>query len=113
MADFEVVHFDEIQGVKCPCGLARRAFAEVDDSPATLHMVDIHTDSRVHYHKEHTEIYFFLAGTGHMELDGEEVPVRPYHAVLIKPGCRHRAVGRFRIVNVCIPPFDPEDEWFD
>ena len=113
MVNFEMAHFDEIQGVQCPCGLARRAFAEVGDSPATLHMVDIHAEARVHYHKEHTEIYFFLAGTGHMELDGEKVPVRPYHTVLIKPGCRHRAVGRFRIVNFCIPPFDPADEWFD
>jgi hypothetical protein len=27
--------------------------------------------------------------------------------------CRHRAVGKLRIVNICIPPFDPADEWFD
>ncbi len=26
---------------------------------------------------------------------------------------RHRAVGRLRIVNICLPPFDPADEWFD
>ncbi len=28
-------------------------------------------------------------------------------------GCQHRAVGRMRIVNVSIPAFEPEDEWFD
>ena len=48
-----------------------------------------------------------------MELDGEVVPVRPFSTVLIKPLCRHRAVGKLRIVNICIPPFDPADEWFD
>jgi len=48
-----------------------------------------------------------------MELDGKVVPVKPLTSVLIKPGCRHRASGRMRIVNVCIPPFDPKDEWFD
>jgi mannose-6-phosphate isomerase-like protein (cupin superfamily) len=60
-----------------------------------------------------TEIYFILEGEGHMELDGDRVPVRPMSAVFIKPGCRHRAVGQIRAVIVPIPAFDPADEWFD
>jgi hypothetical protein len=48
-----------------------------------------------------------------MELDDEKIPVEPFTAVFIKPGCRHRAVGKMRIINVCIPPFDVKDEWFD
>ena len=34
-------------------------------------------------------------------------------SILIKPGCCHRAVGTLRIINVAIPAFDPDDEWFD
>ena len=113
MANFEVAHFDEIEPVKCPCGFAKRAFALPDNTTATMHVVEIREDALVHYHKTHTEIYLVLEGTGHMELDGQKVPVRPFSTILIKPGCRHRAVGRLRIVNVCIPPFDPADEWFD
>jgi len=67
----------------------------------------------VHYHKKLTEIYLVLEGSGQMELDGEKIPVEPFTAVFIKPGCRHRAVGKMRIINVCIPPFDTKDEWFD
>jgi mannose-6-phosphate isomerase-like protein (cupin superfamily) len=78
-----------------------------------MHIVDIQEDARAHYHKELTEIYFILEGTGHIELDGKKLPIKPLTAVLIKPGCRHRAIGRMRIVNVSIPAFDPEDEWFD
>ena len=48
-----------------------------------------------------------------MELDGELVPVKPMTAIFIKPGCRHRAVGNLRIVNIPVPAFDPHDEWFD
>jgi len=48
-----------------------------------------------------------------MELDDEKIPVEPFTAIFIKPGCRHRAIGNMRIVNVCIPPFEPKDEWFD
>jgi len=39
--------------------------------------------------------------------------VKPFTAIFIKPGCRHRAVGKMRIINVSIPAFDPQDEWFD
>ncbi len=113
MANFEVAHFDEIEPVACPCGWAKRAFALSDNTTATLHIVAIQEDAKVHYHKDHTEIYLVLEGTGHMELDGQTVSVKPFSTILIKPGCRHRAVGRLRIINVCIPPFDPGDEWFD
>lgn len=113
MARYEVVHFDDVEAVACPCGSARRAFADLDDSPASLHIVEIHADSRVHYHKAHTEVYLVLEGSGHMELDGRRIPVCPFSSILIKPGCRHRAVGKLRIVNICLPPFDPADEWFD
>jgi hypothetical protein len=29
---------------------------------------------------------------------------------MILPGTRHRAVGKLKILNVCVPPFDPADE---
>jgi hypothetical protein len=48
-----------------------------------------------------------------MELDGERHAVRPGDAILIKPGCRHRAIGKLKVLNVPIPAFDPADEWFD
>ncbi len=78
-----------------------------------MHIVDIEQDAKVHYHKKLTEVYLILEGAGNMELDGQVVQVKPFTAIFIKPGCRHRAVGRMRIVNVSIPAFDPKDEWFD
>ena len=113
MANYMIARFDEIDPVKCPCGFAQRAFAVPDNSTATMHIIDIREDSRVHYHRKLTEIYLVLEGSGQMELDGQSVPVEPFTAIFIKPGCRHRAVGRMRIVNVCIPTFDTKDEWFD
>ncbi len=113
MSNFMIAEFDGIEAVSCPCGSSRRAFVDRDNPTATMHIVDISEDSRVHYHKKLTEIYLVLEGSGRMELDGEIVPVKPMTAILIKPGCRHRAVGKMRIVNTCIPAFDPADEWFD
>jgi quercetin dioxygenase-like cupin family protein len=101
--------------VRCPCGFARRAFADVEGAPASMHRVEIQADSRTHYHREHTEIYYILdcAEGAALELNGEAVPVSAGAAVLIPPGVRHRAVGRMTLLNVVVPPFDPADEWFD
>jgi mannose-6-phosphate isomerase-like protein (cupin superfamily) len=113
MANYIIARFDEIDAIRCPCGFSRRAFVAPDNSTATMHIVDIQQDSKVHYHKKLTEVYLVLEGSGWMELDGRKVPVTPLTAIFIKPGCRHRAVGKMRIVNVSIPAFDPNDEWFD
>ena len=111
--NYMIADLNSIDPVRCPCGFAKRAFATPDNKTATLHVVDIQLDARTHYHKKMTEIYVILEGEGHMELDGERIPVKPMTAIFIKPGCRHRAVGRMRIINVPIPAFDPKDEWFD
>lgn len=111
--NYSIAHLDEIEPVVCPCGMSRRAFVSPDNPVATLHMVDISEDARAHYHKRLTEIYLVLEGEGFMELDGEQIPVKPMTAILIKPNCWHRAVGQMRIVNIPVPAFDPSDEWFD
>ena len=113
MANFMIEHLDEIEPAECPCGQSRRAFVNEDNDLATLHLVEISKDSKTHYHKKLTEIYLILEGEGHMELDGELYPVKPMTTIFIKPGCRHRAIGNLKIINIPIPAFDPEDEWFD
>ena len=110
---FCLAHMDEVASVPCPCGTSKRAFAGDQDQIATLHVVEIKEDSRVHYHKQMTEIYYVLEGKGQIELDGQRFDIRPGSTVMIKPGCRHRAIGKLKIINVPIPAFDPEDEWFD
>jgi len=110
---YQMAQLDEVDPVRCPCGFARRAFAGPDNQTATLHLVDIQADSKTHYHKKLTEIYLVLEGEGEMELDGERIPVKPMSAVMIRPGCRHRAIGSLKLINIPVPAFDPEDEWFD
>lgn len=78
-----------------------------------MHLVEIKADAIAHYHKKTTEIYIVLEGEGFIELDGQTVPVKPLSAVYIPPFCRHRAVGKLKILNIPIPPFDPSDEWID
>ena len=114
-AGFELVDFAQLSGVACPCGTARRAFAEVADFPGTVHVTEISADARLHYHRRLTETYFFLecGPDAKMQLDGELIAVKPGMCVMIRPGTRHRAVGRMKVLILVLPKFDPEDEWFD
>src|SRR5262245_3817953 len=102
---YQIVHAAALPAVHCPCGETRRAFLDDSGGVASLHIVEISADSRVHYHKRLTEIYYILEGEGKMELDGECHAVRPGDAILIKPLCRHRAVGQLRVLNIPIPAF--------
>lgn len=113
MPNYHIAQLDQIPSKACPCGMTRRAFADNKGAVASVHLVEIHEDARAHYHKRMTEIYVVLEGEGEMELDGVRVPVKPMSAIYIQPGCRHRALGRLRIINIPVPAFDEADEWFD
>jgi mannose-6-phosphate isomerase-like protein (cupin superfamily) len=111
----QVIDFEQLPGVPCPCGTARRAFAEIAEYPATVHVTEISRDARIHYHKRLTETYYFLECEpgARMYLDGEVLPVKPGICILIPPGVRHAALGEMKVLIVAMPKFDPEDEWFD
>lgn len=113
MSQFLVEQMDRLSPISCPCGTTRRAFVDDPARTASLHLLQVEEDAQVHYHKKISEIYLILEGEGFMELDGQRVPVKPLSAILIKPGCRHRAVGNLRVAITAIPTFDPQDEWFD
>jgi mannose-6-phosphate isomerase-like protein (cupin superfamily) len=88
---------------------------DVPDFPGTIHRVEISIDARLHYHKRLTETYVFLKcdADARMQLDDEVIPVHEGMCIVIRPGTRHRAIGRMTVLNIVLPKFDPEDEWFD
>lgn len=112
---YEIADFAEIDGVPCPCGTARRAFAGIADFPGTIHTTEISTDAKVHYHKRLTETYYFLeCGPGaQMQLNDQRIDVHPGMCVMIRPGTRHQAIGKMKVLIFVLPKFDPADEWFD
>ena len=115
MPRYEIADFSTIAGISCPCGTARRAFADVADFPATVHVTEISADAELHYHKRHTETYYILecGPDAQMQLDDDVIPLRPGVCILIRPGVRHRAMGQMKVLIIALPKFDPTDEWFD
>lgn len=112
---YEIADFANLPAQNCPCGVARRAFVDADDFPATIHVTEISQDAKLHYHKQLTETYYFLecAADAKMQLDDQILPVQPGMSILIRPGTRHRAIGKMKVLIVVLPKFDPQDEWFD
>jgi quercetin dioxygenase-like cupin family protein len=109
---FQLARLADIAPAPCPCGQSRRAFMNDANTVASMHLVEIKRDSELHYHRHMTELYYVLEGEGHIELDGQIHPLAPGTAVLIQPGCRHRAVGEnLKILNIPVPKFDPADEY--
>tara|TARA_B100000927_G_scaffold290470_1_gene289411 strand:+ start:5029 stop:5409 length:381 start_codon:yes stop_codon:yes gene_type:complete len=113
MKRYEEVTFSGLAEQDCSCGVVRRAFADSEDGPASVHLLDLAEEPVCHYHRKTTEIYVILEGEGHLELDGELIAVKPFSAVMIKPGCRHRGIGKLRLFNISVPRFDPEDFFYD
>ena len=112
---YELVEFSNLPGVACPCGTARRAFADITDFPGTIHVTEISADARLHYHKRLTETYYILEceGDAAMQLNEERIALRPGMCILIRPRTRHRAIGKMKVLIFCLPKFDENDEWFD
>jgi len=110
----QIVRLNEVPAVDCPCGLARRAFADQSTFPGTVHLTEIHRDAKAHFHEQHTEIYVILTckPDAQIELEGVNYPVTPMTAILIPPGVKHRAIGEMQVLIICNPAFDPTDEKF-
>ncbi len=109
MKRYHHVELGELPPIECCCGTTRRAFADQEDAPASAHYLEVKDEPTSHYHLKTTEIYVVLEGEGFLELDGELVPVKPLSTVMIRPGCRHRAIGKLKILNIPVPKHDDAD----
>ena len=106
-----VRHIEDVKPVPCPCGSSTRIITRADTDVANLHVTHIR-DSKKHYHKGCTEYYYILEGAGRMELDEDEVELRPGTAILIPPGVAHRGWGDFKALILGVPAWEHTDEFF-
>ena len=110
-----IISLPDLPAVPCPCGVARRGFADQASFPGTVHLTEISCDAATHYHRRQTEVYVILDcdSDAAIELDGTLRRVKPLDAIMIPPHVRHRAVGAMRVLIICSPAFDPADEYID
>ena len=104
----------DAQTVPCPCGESTRLLPTADGAPCSFHITSIREAVR-HYHRNTTEVYYILEGSGKMELQDDWVDLEPGTMIWIEPGTRHRVISEagLKTIVVAIPAFHAEDEWFD
>jgi mannose-6-phosphate isomerase-like protein (cupin superfamily) len=107
---YVVKHRDDVQPTACPCGASVRIITAQDTPAAGFHITHI-LDSKKHYHKKTTEIYYILEGWGRLEIGNDVIELRPGLCILIHPGTPHRGAGDFKTIVVPAPAFDPDDEF--
>jgi mannose-6-phosphate isomerase-like protein (cupin superfamily) len=100
--------------VPCPCGESTRLMTRADTPACNFHITFIQ-DSVRHYHKECTEVYYILEGTGKMELDRDVIDVAPGDMIYIEPCTPHRlwSSAGVRTIVFGVPALGPEDEYLD
>ena len=106
-----VRYLEDIVPVPCYCGSSTRILPAADGCPVNVHITHI-TDSRKHYHRDCTEVYYILEGQGTLELGEESFALRPGALAYIPAGVAHRGYGDFRALIVGLPPLQPGDELF-
>jgi mannose-6-phosphate isomerase-like protein (cupin superfamily) len=97
--------------VMSKCGESTRVLTADDTPVANLHVTHIR-DSVKHYHRDCTEVYYVLAGSGSMELGDDLVELRPGVTVLIEPGTPHRAFGDLETIVFGVPAWRHTDEFY-
>lgn len=73
--------------------------------------------TRRHYHARTEEIYVVLAGSGRMEVDGDERDVERGDAILIPARAWHELQAgeedELRFLCCCSPPYSDGDTYFE
>jgi mannose-6-phosphate isomerase-like protein (cupin superfamily) len=105
-------HADDVTPVNCLCGQSTRIITKKDTPKLNVHRTEI-TDSQCHYHKNATEVYYILEGSGTMILDDEQVDLHPGLCIYIPPTVRHQVKGHICTLIIGVPAFDEEDEYTD
>jgi mannose-6-phosphate isomerase-like protein (cupin superfamily) len=66
-----------------------------------------------HYHARTEEIYFIIAGTGRMRIEGELAEVKAGDAIAIPPGRKHKlwntGPGPLTLLCCCSPCYEHSD----
>jgi mannose-6-phosphate isomerase-like protein (cupin superfamily) len=99
--------------VPCPCGESTRPLTFADSPLCNLHVTFI-KDSIKHYHRETTEVYYILEGSGKMELNDDVIDIEPGLIILIEPMTAHRLYSEqgVRTIVFGVPAYRDTDEFF-
>jgi mannose-6-phosphate isomerase-like protein (cupin superfamily) len=107
-----VRHEDDAVKERSSCGWRYRLVSKDDtDVQAWAHTVDV-DESRAHYHKRNTELYYVVEGEGELILDGVSQPIKKGSFAHIPPGVVHTSKGKMKVLVIGVPDIDDSDLYY-
>ena len=108
-----VRYLDETDVLTCPYGEVQRVVTGGEGGVANIHVIRV-SRGKPHIHHGYDEVYFVLAGRGHIRLDAHELELRPGATAVIPAGTVHsleaEGGGPLEFVIFGVPPVPIEDE---
>jgi quercetin dioxygenase-like cupin family protein len=83
-----VAYREKTEEMACPYGIVQRIVTAGQGGVANVHVVRI-TKGLPHLHKAYDEVYYVLAGSGALTLDGRNYRLRPGTVAVIPAGVVH------------------------
>lgn len=105
---------DDIKDEKIACGMMKKLADGKDLGTMDIARIRV-GDTRAHFHRKSTEIYYVLKGSLEVQLDGKSVSMKTGDLLIIMPNTRHRAISmdNAEILAMCSPPWTENDEIYD
>jgi mannose-6-phosphate isomerase-like protein (cupin superfamily) len=108
---FLIRHLSEVPEERGVCGFRRTIITAGDTQAVNVSHLRI-DNSRYHFHRRMTELYYVLSGSGAITLDGETHPVQQGDIVLIRPGVWHTSEGEMNVLITGVPAGEATDIFF-
>lgn len=109
---FLIRRLSEVPEERGVCGFRRTLITAADTPVLNVSHLRI-DDSRYHYHRQMTELYYVLSGKGTMTLDGETYSIQAGDIVLIRPGVWHTSEGEMNVLITGVPAGEATDISFE
>ena len=109
---FLLRRLSEVPEERGVCGFRRTLITAADTPDVNVSHLRI-DDSRYHYHRRMTELYYVLSGAGTITLDSETHPVQEGDIVLIRPGVWHTSKGEMNVLITGVPAGEATDIFFE
>ena len=109
---FLLRRLSEVPEERGVCGFRRTLITAADTPDVNVSHLRI-DNSRYHYHRRMTELYYVLSGGGTITLDGETHPVQEGDIVLIRPGVWHTSEGEMSALITGVPAGEATDIFFE
>jgi mannose-6-phosphate isomerase-like protein (cupin superfamily) len=109
---FLIRRLSEVPEERGVCGFRRTIITAADTPAVNVSHLRI-DDSRYHHHRQMTELYYVLSGSGTITLDGETHPIEQGDMVLIRPGVWHTSEGNMNVLIAGVPAGEATDIFFE